>query len=224
MTVRRDARAAVRRRAAAAAGALLASVAAVVAVACPAQATGYRYWSFWEHGGTGWTFAQTGPASATPADGAVEGWRFAVSADSSAAVTPRGTAAFAAICAGTPAARGRKRVALVVDYGTAADADGGTAPPRERTGCASLAPDASAADALAAVAKPLRYDSSGLVCAISGYPAAGCGEQVSGHGTTAAAAAGRHGGSPSVGLYAGIGVVVVLGAAAGWQVRRRRER
>ncbi|MYZ41290.1 hypothetical protein GT002_40835, partial [Streptomyces sp. SID4917] len=47
-----------------------------------------------------------------------------------------------------------------------------------RAECALLGEDATAAEALAAVAKPLRYNSEALLCAISGYPATGCGEQV----------------------------------------------
>ena len=61
------------------------------------------------------------------------------------------------------------------------------------------------------------------MCAISGYPAAGCGEQVGSAGDRAPAHAAPAGGSsPSVGLYAGLGVVAVLGAGAVWQLRRRR--
>ena len=60
----------------------------------------------------------------------VEGWRFAVSQDAAdKAAQPRGAADFAAICAGTPAAAGTKRIALVIDPGTAADAPGGATPP-----------------------------------------------------------------------------------------------
>ena len=118
---------------------------------------------------------------------------------------------------------GRKRVAVLIDPGTAADAPGGAAPPGARTGCARVPADASSADALAAVAKPLRYDSAGILCAIAGYPAAGCGEQVAaGSGGRSAGGAGSGGsGGPSLGLYAGIGAVVLLGAAATWQARRR---
>ncbi len=217
-----------RRRTGTAAGALLAAFALLLLSADPAQAVGYRYWSFWQQAGGAWRFAQTGPASTTPADGDVEGWRFAVSADSADAAKPRGPASFGAICAGTRPARGDKRIALVLDFGTAADAPGGERPPAERTGCARVGQDASAADALAAVATPLRYDSSGLVCAVAGYPATGCGEQVaagSAHsGRAAGPARSSAGPAPSVGTYAGLGVVVVVGAAAAWQVRRRRRR
>ncbi len=164
---------------AATAAALAAAVAVLLAAAAPAQATGYRYWSYWLRSGGAWTYAQTGPAMHVPADGTVEGWRFAVSRDAAAkAVQPRGAADFATICAGTPAVKGSKRVALVMDPGTPADASGGETPPAPRTACARVPSDASSADALAAVARPLRYDSAGILCAISGYPRAGCGEAV----------------------------------------------
>lgn len=212
------------------------AVAGVVAAAGPAQATGYRYWSYWLRSGGAWTYAQTGPAMHVPRDGDVEGWRFAVSRDAAAeAVQPRGTADFAAICGGTPAAHGRKRVALVIDPGTPADAPGGQPPPAPRTACARIDSGASSADALAAVAAPLRYDSSGILCAISGYPRTGCGEEVSSSGSgsgsgsrsgagkaSAAGAEPKGGGGPSVGVYAGLAAVLALGGAAFWQSRRNR--
>ncbi|MGW3956726.1 SCO2322 family protein [Streptomyces sp. NPDC004752] len=191
-----------------------------------AQAVGYRYWSFWEREGDRWTYATEGPSTARPADGAVQGFRFAVSEDSADATHPRDTASFDAICARTPEREGRKRVALVLDFGTAADAPEGETPPKARTACAVVAPDATTAEALAAVAGPLRYDANALLCAIAGYPRKGCGDQVADAGdrpTTAAkqpTATGDDG--PSIGLWAGAAAVAVLGAAAFWQARRRR--
>ncbi|MFJ9705850.1 SCO2322 family protein [Streptomyces sp. NPDC101234] len=181
----------------------------------PAQAAGYRYWSFWERDGSRWTYATQGPSTAQPADGAVEGFRFAVSEDSADASRPRGAADFGTICADTPAVRGKKRVALVIDFGTTADAPSGERPPAGRTVCAVVSGDATTAEALAAVAKPLRYDTNALLCAIAGYPEKGCGEKV--------AASGTSGSGPSVGLLAGVGVVVVLAAGAVWQARRRKD-
>lgn len=125
-------------------------------------------------------------------------------------------------------------MALVIDPGTAADAPDGEKPPAPRTACAQVAPDASSAEALASVAKPLRYDSSAMLCAISGYPKSGCGEQVSGDSGSAKPSApakttdGQEkaeegdGGGPSVGLLVGIGAVLLLGVAAVVQARRRR--
>ncbi|MEU6588462.1 SCO2322 family protein [Streptomyces sp. NPDC046881] len=192
------------------------------ASAGPAGAAGYRYWSFWERAGGHWTYATQGPATVRPDDGAVQGFRFAVSADSADASRPRGTADFTSVCAGTPAAPGRKRVALVLDFGTRADAPAGETPPGRRTACARVAEDATSADALAAVAKPLRYDTNALLCAIAGYPATGCGEQVSAEGERSGSGHGS-GSGPSLGLPIGVGVVALLAGAAVWQARRRRD-
>ncbi|MER8091312.1 SCO2322 family protein [Streptomyces sp. NPDC058316] len=218
--------------------ALLVALAAVLAVlgAGTAQAAGYRYWSFWEGSGTGWTYATQGPSLVRPDDGTVQGFRFSVSEDSQDSAKPRRSPDFAKICADTPAQDGTKRVALVIDPGTAADAPAGETPPAPRTACARVAPDASAAEALASVAKPLRYSSDALLCAISGYPGSGCGEQVSGDGhatpsataspgasAPAAASTGSGGsGGPSAGVLVGVGAVLLLGIAAVVQARRRR--
>ncbi|WP_438271549.1 SCO2322 family protein [Streptomyces microflavus] len=221
----------------------LLAASAVLFGAGGAEAAGYRYWSFWEGTGTSWAYATQGPSLLRPDDGTVQGFRFSVSEDSADADQPRRAPDFGAICADTPAKDGSKRVALVIDPGTAADAPDGEEPPALRTVCAQVAPDASSAEALASVAKPLRYDSSAMICAISGYPRSGCGEQVSGDGgkkdgsgepsapaASSAPAAddgdgvddGDGGGGPSAGLLVGIGAVLLLGVAAVFQARRRR--
>ncbi|MFE3635151.1 SCO2322 family protein [Streptomyces cellostaticus] len=209
------------------AAALLLAASAVPAGAVQAQAAGYRYWSFWERTGGHWSYATEGPSTARPDDGAVQGFRFAVSEDSQDATRPRGTADFATICAGTPAKAGTKRVALVLDFGTPADAPSGETPPGRRTACARVSGDATTAEALASAAKPLRYDTNALLCAIAGYPHTGCGEQVSAKEQPAGkpAKAARNpepDGGPSLGLPIGVGVVAVLAGAAVWQSRRRR--
>ncbi|MEU9914817.1 SCO2322 family protein [Streptomyces sp. NPDC051001] len=210
---------------------LLAALVLLTGATQTAHAAGYRYWSFWDRTGTTWAYATQGPATAVPADGDVQGFRFAVSEDSADATKPRGTASFATICAKTPAAEDRKRVALVVDFGTAQDAPSGETPPATRTACAVVSQGATTAEALAAVAKPLRYGTNALLCAIAGYPEAGCGEQVAGgkEPTSPQEASAQKssadkkdsGGGPSVGLFAGAAAVAALGAAAVWQARRR---
>ncbi|WP_406475799.1 SCO2322 family protein [Streptomyces platensis] len=225
------------------AGAVLLAGTVTGLAAGPAQAQEYRYWSFWDGKGGSWAYATEGPATQRPADGAVEGFRFTVGADSAGAGKPRPAADFDAICRDTPAKDGRKRIGLVLDFGTAADAPGGEPPPKARTECAQVPEDASAGEALAAVARPLRYDANALLCAIGGYPKAGCAEAVNGSkdgakgsGSSAAPSAGAAedradgndggGGSgdggPSAGLLGGAAAVVALGAAAVWQARRRR--
>ncbi|MDH2393135.1 SCO2322 family protein [Streptomyces sp. HNM0663] len=219
---------------------VLCALTALTAAAVPAQAAGYRYWSFWLADGGRWMYANEGPATARPADGSVNGYRFSVSEDSGDSAQPRQAPDFAAICADTPAKDGVKRVAVVVDPGVPADAPDGETPPAPRTACARVDEDATSAEALAAVAKPLRYNSDALLCAISGYPKTGCGEQVSGSGDPGGAASGAPSpapvassasdgegdgdgeGGPSLGLIAGGAAVLLLGAAAVWQSRRRR--
>ncbi|MET8780757.1 SCO2322 family protein [Streptomyces sp. NPDC004589] len=200
---------------------LLAPLLLLLGAAGQAQAAGYRYWSFWERDGGHWTYATQGPSTARPADGDVQGFRFAVSEDSADATAPRGAADFDAVCDGTPARSGQKRVALVIDFGSPSDAGSGETPPAARTACARIPGDATTADALAAVAGPLRYDTNALLCAIAGYPRQGCGEQVAAEKHPARTEDEPHHG-PSVGVFAGVAAVVVLGAAALWQARRRR--
>ncbi|MGR4879236.1 SCO2322 family protein [Streptomyces sp. LARHCF249] len=209
--------------------ALAFGVVLAVLAAGPALASSYRYWSFWDGAGGTWAYASVGPSTARPADGSVQGFRFAVSKDAAAeSARPRAAADFAAICAATPAAEGRKRVALVIDFGEPADAPQGETPPQAepRTVCAQVAPEATAAEALASVAKPLRYNSAALLCGVSGYPEQGCGEPLpDAPAATAAQAPPKQQesdtGGPSAGLLAGIAAVAALAAAALWQSRRR---
>ncbi|MCT4352917.1 SCO2322 family protein [Streptomyces sp. Je 1-79] len=215
-----------------------ASLALTLAVAAPAQAAGYRYWSFWEGDAGGkWAYATQGPATARPSDGDAIGFRFAVSEDTSDASRPSAAPDFATICSGTDEKAGTKRVAVVVDFGGPEDAPPGEKPPAPRveTGCAQVRTDATGAEALAAVAKPLRYDSAAMLCGIAGYPAKGCGEQVAetsapsttGTPTGNPTASGTPraqddgGGGPSAGILVGGAAVLVLGGAAVWKARRR---
>ncbi|MFI7353641.1 SCO2322 family protein [Streptomyces avidinii] len=211
--------------------ALALGIALALLAATPALAAGYRYWSFWDGAAGGqWSYATQGPSMARPADGAVQGFRFSVSKDAAAqAAQPRTAAGFEAVCGATAPAEGRKRVALVIDFGVPADAPAGDTPPEAapRTACAQVAPDATTAEALASVAKPLRYNSAALLCAISGYPKQGCGDQVADTSAAPDASAptqsssAESGGGPSAGLLAGIAAVAALAAAGIWQSRRR---
>ncbi|WP_030722950.1 SCO2322 family protein [Streptomyces sp. NRRL F-2580] len=202
----------------------LGSVLAVLAAA-PALAAGYRYWSFWDGSGGGqWSYATQGPSMARPKDGSVQGFRFSVSKDAAdQAAQPRAAADFEAVCGSTAPAQGRKRVALVVDFGVPADAPSGEAPPQDapRTVCAQVAPEATAAEALASVAKPLRYNSAALLCAISGYPRQGCGEPMADAPAQPSAQPAADDSGPSAGLLGGIAAVAALAVAALWQSRRR---
>lgn len=140
-----------------------------------ASAANYRYWGYWQLTNGSWTFAQKGPDQLVPADGSVEGWRYAVD-DGSGTRTPRAKATFEQLCAATPAQAGKKRVGLVLDFGRAADAEGALTPPQPTATCVVAATTATGSEVLA-VATEMRVD-KGLVCALAGYPATGCGGAV----------------------------------------------
>lgn len=155
--------------------ALLLSAAFAALTVAPAQAAAYRYWGFYQLTAGKWAFAQKGPDQTTPADGSVEGWRFAVGDESSSRL-PRAVLTFAQLCGSTPVQADSKRVGLVVDFGRPADAADGATPPQPKALCAVVKPAATSTDVLRAAGE-LRAE-KGLICAVAGYPASDCGGAV----------------------------------------------
>lgn len=160
--------------------ATLLAVLSGIALATPASAEeGYRYWNYFHLKNGEWVFATTGPSGHTPKDGAVEGYRFGTTpASDTDGLPPRADLAevnFETVCAGTEAGTDEKRVAVVIDYGTEADAED-TAPPQPRADCAVVPADANGMQVLQSVAD-VRVEND-FSCALDGYPAAGCGSPV----------------------------------------------
>jgi hypothetical protein len=154
---------------------LLAGLLLAGTVTTSAQAeNGYRFWGYYQWSGSQWAFAQTGSDGVVPKDGAVEGWRYAVGGIKPR--VPRAAGDFQAICGTTPVESGKKRVALVIDPGTAADSATSQTPPAAYGTCVVADPAATGAKILAAVG-PVRIE-KGLTCGIAGYPETGCGEPV----------------------------------------------
>ena len=164
-------------RAAALASMMLAGL-IVVAPAARAEAA-YRYWTYWSVTDGAWRFSTLGPASAVPADGAVEGWRFAVT-------TAAGTAgdapdsdpatAFESICGGTAPAAGMKRVAIDVDFGMPQDSPPGERSPVDIRECITADEGATGYELLRSMTDVRVGD--GLICAIASYPLEECAEPV----------------------------------------------
>jgi hypothetical protein len=158
--------------------ALLAAFAALLLLPLPAHAEdGYRYWNYSHLEGDAFAFAQTGPGDFTPEDGAVEGWRFGTSTVSQG-IFPRidrDEVTFDSVCAEAEAADSEKRVAVLIDYGTEADADGAEVP-EPRAECAVVPADATGQQVLGSVAD-VRTEKR-MICALDGYPASGCGTPV----------------------------------------------
>jgi hypothetical protein len=140
-----------------------------------ASAANYRYWGYWQLTAGSWAFAQKGPDQLVPADGSVEGWRYAVD-DGSGTRTPRAVLTFEQLCGSTPTQAGKKRVGLVLDFGRVVDNEAGATPPAPLATCAQVAPAATGAEVLAATTTV--RTGNGLVCALGGYPAAGCGGEM----------------------------------------------
>ncbi len=154
---------------------LLAGLLLAGTVTTTAQAEdGYRFWGYYQYTGGQWAFAQKGADQVVPADGSVEGWRYAIGGAKPR--VPRAAGDFATICGATAAETGKKRVALVIDPGTPADSASGEAPPPASGTCVVTDTKATGAKILAAV-KPVRIE-KGLSCGIAGYPAKGCGDAV----------------------------------------------
>jgi hypothetical protein len=219
------------------------SLLTVLVAAGQAQAATYRFWAYYQWTGSEWQFSAGSPQQVTPTEGSVEGWRFAVAGEE-APRAPRAEGDFDLICGATPAQQGNKRVAVVIDYGTEADAPGGGAmPPAARGECAVVPTAATGSDVLSAVAQ--QRVEGGLVCGIDGYPATGCGDLVEGAAptgpeepvelqlpasatqrSTASPEAAANDEGPSVGFVLGIGAAAVAAIAlvvgATMQARRTR--
>jgi hypothetical protein len=150
------------------------TAAALFLVAAPgAEAAAYRYWTYWQGASDTWTFASAGPAALVPADGTVEGWRFAVTTQAGGqSDAPSVEPSFEAICGDTPAQPDRKRVALVIDPGSTASAPQGQRPPPASSTCIVAELDATGYQVLRS-AVVVRTE-GGLVCGIAGYPTGEC--------------------------------------------------
>jgi len=188
MTTRRRTTATAHHVAVVVVGVLLAlplALAVVVGTAAPAQATTYRYWTYWWGANPGkaaqsWTFAQVGPAGHRVNDTWVLGWRFATSTTTTGSATPRESPDFATLCPSLPSpVVDHDRVALVVDYGATADAPPGQKPPSTSTArveCLTLPSTPqheTGVQALAAAGVTVRGE-NGLICGLDGYPVGEC--------------------------------------------------
>lgn len=139
---------------------------------------GYRYWGYFQSApaSNNWVAAMTGPTVKLQ-DGAVEGWSFSISNEAVPAVAPSEGADFASLCADTPAAAGKIRVGLIIDFGPENFAPTSETPPNAISSCALVKEGAIGVDVLN-TAVTVRNDSSGFLCGIEGYPASECAPEV----------------------------------------------
>lgn len=158
----------------------LINCALVFTSATPSNAsTGYRYWGYFQAApdATTWTMAMTGPTT-NVADGSVEGWVFTFSGSTVPdAQAPKIAPNFSKICGATAAAAGKKRIGVVVDFGSSVLRPKGESLPRATTKCVVIDQNAVGSEILAKVVK-VRSSSSGLICGLNNYPAKECGAQI----------------------------------------------
>jgi hypothetical protein len=198
-------------------------------------ADGYRYWNYFHLKNHTWSFAQTGPAGATPRDGAVEGYRFGTSATADG-IPPRADldkVDFDTVCSDAKVSTGKKRVAVLIDYGTTVDSEGAK-PPSPRAACAVVDSSANGQQVIESVAQV--RSQKGLTCALDGYPAKGCGTPVPNAKTKpeqsvafdmpksgAQAASQQDRGNDFLWPLVGVAVVVVLVGGGGLALNRRHK-
>jgi hypothetical protein len=209
-----------------------AMVAGLLVIAPAARAeTAYRYWTYWSVTDGSWSFSTIGPASAVPADGAIEGWRFAVTtAAGSAGDAPDSdpATAFTSICGGTAPVAGKKRVAIDVDFGLREDAPPGEQSPADIRECITADEAATGYELLRSMTDVRVSD--GLICGIAAYPQVECAAMVEAPGPTSpgsapvpeSTVAAPESSSPGAPLISGLALLVA--AIIGIRAWRRRDR
>ena len=147
-------------------------------VSSEAASKGYRYWGYFQAapGETSWTAAMTGP-TVDIKDGAVEGWSFVFSSDDIPSEAPSVKPDFATICANIKAVPGKKRIALVMDFGKKAYAPAGEKVKRTMVRCVRTDKKSQGIDVLGQLVK-VRAEASGLICCFNGYPREECGVEI----------------------------------------------
>ena len=136
--------------------------------------TGYRYWGYFQAppNSNSWIMAMTGPTSSV-ADGSVEGWIHTFANEVVDAAAPKPLPDFAELCKKVKPVADKKRVGLVVDFGTSAIRPARESIPRRVRTCILIDRSANGAEILAAATK-IRASASGFICGINGYPANEC--------------------------------------------------
>ena len=141
--------------------------------------TGWRYWGYFQAspGAKVWTPAMTGP-TVNVADGSVEGWAFTFSNDAIPdAKAPKISPSFNSICGKTKPVAGKKRVAVMVDFGSAVLRPKGESTPRLIQKCVVADKNALGIEVLGQAVK-VRAEGSGFICGLNGYPAKECGVEI----------------------------------------------
>ena len=154
-------------------------MAALTTPSANAADTGWRYWGYYQAapGATSWTAAMTGP-TVNVAEGSVEGWAFTFSSDALPdAKAPKVAPSFATICGKTKAVAGKKRIGVMIDFGSSVLRPKGESTPRLIQKCVVADKSALGIDVLGQVVK-VRAEVSVFIFCLNGYPAKECGVEM----------------------------------------------
>lgn len=139
--------------------------------------TAWRYWSYWTWETGTWQQAMTGAADIEAIDGSIQGWRYITAGiEVGEELAPRVKPVFDEICGGVEPSTNSARVAVVIDFGDPSDYSENITIPETVIECVVVESGSPSSLLLPEIAQ-LRED-SGLICAINGLPASGCGEEV----------------------------------------------
>jgi hypothetical protein len=154
-------------------------LAALSTPSAQAADTGWRYWGYFQAApsATKWTAAMTGP-TVNVEDGSVEGWAFTFSSDAIPdAKAPKVAPSFSTICGKTKAVAGKKRIGVMIDFGSSVLRPKGESTPRLIQKCVVADKSALGIDVLGQAVK-VRAEGSGFICGLNGYPAKECGVEM----------------------------------------------
>jgi hypothetical protein len=171
-------------------------------------ADGYRYWSYWQGTTDGWRYSQVGPTATRAKEPVVEGWRFLDGKGTGTDTDdpPRGSARATDTCAAAPA---------VTTTAPGTRATPSTTTPGTRATTTTITP------ALAAPTTPT------TVSPTTAPPTSSTSRSATSGGAESRLAASERdddsGGFP-LGLVVGLAAIVLIGAGAALQTRRRGAR
>ena len=182
------------------------------------------YWSYWQNGGSGWLYAQQGPASSQPQPGSVEGWKY-ISMSYNPSNAPRPPAdSYASICAGQdPVAAPATSHATSPRPSTSAPSSA-SQPSASPTGASVAATTAGrvASGAASARSSTTAHRTAGAATPTQTDSASSASPTSSGSSSPVAARGSSPSELPTVGTVAALVVVVALGAGSYLYSRRQR--
>ena len=179
-----------------------------------------NYWSYWQNTGSGWVYAQQGPASSQPQPGSVEGWNY-ISTSYSSTNAPRPPAqSYASICAGQDPVAVPSSSHATSPRPITSGAPANSAP--SGAGVAATTAGRTSSPAASARSNATAHHTAGASSAAQTTSASSATPTSSASSSPVAARHGSASALPTIGTVAALVVVVALGAGGYLHARRQR--